>query len=43
MRRFFDEQPSDGHVSRWLPAAAGEPALFHVLHDDGDEEDLDEV
>ena len=29
-------------MSKWLPAAEGEPALFHVLHDDGDEEDLDE-
>ena len=31
------------NLTRWLPAAEGEPALFHVLHDDGDEEDLDEV
>ena len=28
LRRFFDERPSDAHVSKWLPAAEGEPALF---------------
>ena len=33
-----------GQIVRWLPAgdAADEPALFHVRHDDGDEEDLEE-
>ena len=36
-----------GRVSGWLPAkkatasAEHEPALFHVTHEDGDEEDLD--
>ena len=30
--------------TRWLPPdpAAGDGPLFHVLHDDGDEEDLEE-
>ena len=37
-----------GTISRWLPAATdpatgeSEPPLFHVSHDDGDEEDLEE-
>ena len=33
-----------GTVSKWLreDAEAGDEALFHCVHDDGDEEDLDE-
>lgn len=31
-----------GYIERWLPAEGGEPALFHVVHDDGDKEDLEE-
>ncbi len=33
-----------GTVTKWLAAdeATGEPALFHAVHDDGDEEDLEE-
>jgi hypothetical protein len=33
-----------GRITRWLPAGDGEdePPLFHVDHDDGDEEDLEE-
>ena len=33
-----------GRIMRWLPAGDGEdePPLFHVDHDDGDEEDLEE-
>ena len=33
-----------GHITKWLPAdaAAGDGALFHCVHDDGDEEDLEE-
>ena len=42
IRRFFDAGVSDGRVTKWLPEAEGEPALWHVVHDDGDEEDLDE-
>ena len=43
VRRFFDMSTiSDGVVVAWLPAQADDPALWHVRHDDGDEEDLDE-
>ena len=33
-----------GTIAKWLPAgaAADEPALFRCVHDDGDEEDLEE-
>jgi hypothetical protein len=36
---------SDGVVQRWLPAGdtADDFALWHVQHDDGDEEDLEEA
>ena len=33
---------SEGVVMRYLPADGEDPALWHVLHDDGDEEDLEE-
>ena len=45
---------SEGKITRWLPAKEAvldengveleeaEPALFHVVHEDGDEEDLDQ-
>ena len=49
LRRFFDrdsvgDQVSDARCVKWLPADAAndEPALWHVQHDDGDEEDLEE-
>ena len=29
-------------MTRYLPADGEDPALWHVLHDDGDEEDLEE-
>ena len=33
----------NGHITKWLPAAGeDEPALWHLTHDDGDEEDLEE-
>ena len=33
-----------GRITRWLreDAAAGDGALFHCVHDDGDQEDLEE-
>ena len=33
---------SEAVVTRYLPLDADEPALWHVVHDDGDEEDLEE-
>ena len=35
---------ADGTITKWLPAGDGpyEPALWHMCHDDGDEEDLEE-
>ena len=32
---------SEGRVTRYMPPEADEPALWHVVHDDGDEEDLE--
>ena len=45
VRRFFPGGViSDALVQRWLPAGntADDAALWHVRHDDGDEEDLEE-
>ena len=45
VRRFFPRHggPSDGVVTRWLDEnEEDEPALYHVEHEDGDEEDLEE-
>ena len=43
LRRFFNGQPSDGKIVRWLAADGDEAALWHMRHDDGDEEDLEEA
>jgi len=43
--RVFGEQQVGGIVTGWMPPNpqdVSEPVLFHVKHDDGDEEDLDE-
>ena len=45
VRRFFPDYPSaDGVVKKWRPPTEDEDGTvqFHVEHDDGDEEDLDE-
>ena len=45
VRRFFPDYPSaDGVVKKWRPPTEDEGGTvqFHVEHDDGDEEDLDE-
>lgn len=42
VRRFFDEEPVDGTITCWLPATASDLALWHMEHDDGDAEDLDD-
>ena len=41
--RSFDGQHVHARVVKWAKAGAGadEPALWHVVHDDGDEEDLE--
>ena len=41
--RAIDGIDIDARVTKWTPAAGTDPALWHVLHDDGDEEDLDEA
>ena len=42
VRRFFASGPSDGKIIKWMPqSGGGEPALWHMLHDDGDEDDGD--
>ena len=41
--RYFDgDKPSAGVIVRWLPADGDDEALWHMVHEDGDEEDLDE-
>jgi hypothetical protein len=43
VRRFFaGGMVSDGKVVRWLPAEGDDFALWHMVHEDGDEEDLEE-
>lgn len=43
LRTFLDQPPVKAVVTQWAPAgeAADEPALWHVVHVDGDEEDLE--
>ena len=43
-RSFPEGPPVGGHVEKWLPKGSGddEPALYKVVHDDGDMEDLEE-
>ena len=48
LRRTFGRRGDNGvnaTVRKWLPedVAEGEPALFRAVHDDGDEEDLEEA
>ena len=38
----IDDELTVGHVRAYLPETEGEEALWHVLHEDGDTEDLDE-
>ena len=33
---------SDGRIVAWLPAEGDDPPLWHMVHHDGDEEDLEE-
>ena len=42
-RRFFAEYgAASGVITRWLPVDGDDEALWHMVHDDGDEEDLTE-
>jgi hypothetical protein len=43
--RLFGRRLVLGTIARWLPGckASGAPALFRAIHDDGDEEDLEEA
>ena len=34
---------SDGRIVSWLPAEGDDPPLWHMVHRDGDEEDLEEM
>ena len=37
------QKVSLGLITKWVPASEeGDPALWHMVHDDGDEEDLEE-
>ena len=42
LTRKFPTGLSSATVTKWLPAAGRDAALWHVKHDDGDEEDLEE-
>jgi hypothetical protein len=44
VRRFDHDtgHPIDGTLQSWVPADEEDPALWHMVHDDGDKEDLDE-
>ena len=44
--RSFTKRRVHATITRWLPPGANpreDPALFRVVHDDGDEEDLEEA
>ena len=32
-----------GLITKWAPASGEDAAIWHMVHDDGDEEDLDEA
>ena len=40
--RTFNRHVALGRITGWCEADADEPALWHVAHDDGDGEDLEE-
>jgi hypothetical protein len=46
-RSFFDESKAirfaHGTITKWLPPDDEDEALFHMVHEDGDEEDLNEA
>ena len=40
VRRFHKKKTVDGTIVKWAPAEGEDQALWHMQHDDGDEEDL---
>ena len=42
VRRFHKKKTVDGTIVKWAPAEGDDEALWKMMHDDGDEEDLDE-
>ena len=40
-RLYPNGQSAIGTVQKYLPSDGDDEALFHILHDDGDKEDLD--
>ena len=42
-RTFPNGQIAQGVVEKYVPSDGEDGALFHILHDDGDAEDLDET
>ena len=43
VRRVFHGESVNGKIVKWARAEGSDAALWHVRHDDGDEEDLDEA
>eukprot|EP00966_Prymnesium_polylepis_P217947 5043730-Prymnesium_polylepis.1 len=41
-RTFGKDSTIIGTITRWVPPDGDDGALFHAVHDDGDEEDLEE-
>jgi len=41
VRVYHQDTPVDGTILRWLPEDDTSEAIWHMHHDDGDEEDLD--
>ena len=42
VRRVFDGEGTNGKVVKWARAAGDDPPIWHMCHEDGDEEDLEE-
>lgn len=42
-RVFGKDETIIGQITRWVAPQGDDGALFHAVHDDGDEEDLDEA
>ena len=38
VRRFFEKSYSDGRLTKWMPESGEDAAIWHMVHDDGDEE-----